>query len=360
MYKALRYVGFKIIGVIVLMYPQKRYLRIYLSVIIFFNDFKPKNMNKLDISVVVPIYNEQGNIPKLNKEIIDVVSKITESFEIIYINDGSKDKSLEELKSLEEGEITIINFNRNYGQTTAFDAGFKASQGEIVISMDGDGQNDPNDIPKLLEKMKEDNLDVVAGWRKVRSDKSGIKVLTRIGRMLRRIVIGDSVHDTGCSFRVYKSEAVKSLDIGGEMHRYILALLKWKGFSIGEVIVNDRSRIHGKSKYGYTKAIRGFIDLVYIWFIHKYSQRPLHLFGYLSFLLFSLGLLFGSVSIYQKIFLDASVNRSGYFLVGSFMILTSVILFSFGIVIDLLIKNLFNSSSTEKRYYIRDIFRNKK
>jgi glycosyltransferase involved in cell wall biosynthesis len=242
---------------------------------------------KREISVVIPIYNEEGNITKLDNELKIELKKLNKTFEIIYINDGSKDNSLSELKSLQD--VTIINFNRNYGQTTAFDAGFKYAQGDLIISMDGDGQNDPADLPKLLEKLEKDNLDVVAGWRKTRSDKAGIKILTRIGRKLRQIVISDIVHDTGCSFRVYRKVAVKSLDIGGEMHRYILALLRWKGFSIGEVIVNDRARIYGKSKYNYSKAFRGLIDLIYIWFIFKYYQRPLHLFGYLSFTSFALG-----------------------------------------------------------------------
>jgi len=314
-----------------------------------------ENKQKYELSVVVPIYNEEGNITKLDQDIKNSVSKITSDFEIIYINDGSKDGSQNELESL--NNVTIINLNRNYGQATALDAGFKACTGKLVVSLDGDGQNDPKDISILLEKLQSEKLDVVAGWRKNRKDSGGINILTRIGRLLRRILIGDTVHDTGCTLRVYKKEAVESLDIQGEMHRYILALLKWKGFKIGEVVVQHHARTIGKSKYNYSKAIRGFIDLVYIWFIQKFSQRPLHLFGYTSFFLFFVGIMSGLVSVYQKIFLNQSINRSGYFLIGSFMILTSIILFSFGIVIDLLIRVQFNSSQNEKRYYIRDIIR---
>jgi glycosyltransferase involved in cell wall biosynthesis len=204
-----------------------------------------ENEQKMDISVVVPIYNEEWNITKLNAEIQEVVSKITRSFEVIYINDSSTDGSLRELKSLKN--ITIINLNRRYGQTTAFDAGFKAAQGELVISLDGDGQDDPHNIPALIKKLKDDDLDVVAGWRKHRSDKSGICVLTKIGQYLRKKMINDSIHDSGCALRVYRKEAVKSLDIGGEMHRYIMALLRWKGFRIGEVVGNHRKREHGVS-----------------------------------------------------------------------------------------------------------------
>ncbi len=305
------------------------------------------------ISVVVPIHNEEGNIIKLDSEIKSAVSKITADFEIIYINDGSTDDSLSELKSL--AGVTIIDLNRNYGQATALDAGFRATTGDIVVSMDGDGQNDPADISKLLQKMEAENLDVVAGWRKVRSDKGRIKVLTRIGRLLRKLLIQDTVHDTGCTLRVYRSSAVKSLDLQGEMHRYILALLKWKGFRIGEVVVSDRARVHGVSKYGMSKAFRGLIDLIYIWFIHKYSQRPLHLFGYASFIIFTIGSLFLAYAVYQKIFLGVGINRSGHFLLGSFSVMTSIMLFSFGVVIDLLMKIHLNNSPYEKRYYVREI-----
>lgn len=313
-------------------------------------------MNSL--SVVVPIYNEEGNIIKLDGEIKEVVTKLTDNFEIIYINDGSTDNSLSELKSL--SNVTIINFNRNYGQTTAFDAGFKACQGEIVVSMDGDGQNDPSDIPALLKKLQEENLDVVAGWRKNRQDKASIRVLTRIGRWMRGMFISDIVHDTGCSLRVYKKEAVKSLDIEGEMHRYILALLKWKGFTIGEMVVNDRQRVKGESKYGCTKAIRGFIDLIYIWFLNKYSQRPLHLFGYLSFISFLLGGLSGFWTLHGKLVFGLSLNRNGWTLVTFFFLLSGIMFFSFGIIISLLMKIRFNSSLTEKRYYVRGVIKTEK
>ena len=307
------------------------------------------------LSIIVPVYNEEGNITKLDQEIKGVVPQITSNFEVIYINDGSTDHTLEELKGLEN--VTIISLNRNYGQTTALDAGFRACTGDYVVSLDGDGQNDPADIPVLLGKLQAENLDVVAGWRKKRKDSHGINLLTRIGRVLRRALIGDTVHDTGCTLRVYTKEATECLDIGGEMHRYILAILKWKGFRIGEVVVNHRPRTVGKSNYNYTKAVRGFIDLVYIWFIQKYSQRPLHLFGYASLFLFLAGTLSAAGSVYQKFMWGLSINRSGYFLVGAFMLLTAIILFSFGIVIDLLISLKFNTSKHEKRYRVREVIK---
>lgn len=309
-------------------------------------------MKLISYSVVVPVYNEEGNIRQLHSEITSVM-KTLGSYELIYINDGSKDNSFNQLRTLKNA--TIINLNRNYGQSTALDAGFKAAKGKIIISMDGDLQNDPKDIPRLLEKLSRENLDVVAGWRKKRKDNSRIRLLTRIGRLFRSILIKDGVHDAGCTLRVYRSEAAKSLDLQGEMHRYILALLRWKGFTIGELEVNHRPRMHGKAKYGPSKAIRGFIDLIYIWFINKYSQRPLHGFGYLALASAFLSLLSFIESITARISWGLSLNRNGFFYLAFFFGIIAILFFSFGIVIDLLIRIHLNTSHNEKRYYIREI-----
>lgn len=306
---------------------------------------------KIDYSVVVPVFNEAGNVSLLHDEIIAALAHLGGSSEIIYVDDGSSDGTAAELAEIEG--VTVITLNRNYGQATALDAGFRRARGELVISLDGDGQNDPADIPKLVQALKAGNLDVVAGWRKVRHDRQSIKLLTVLGRWSRRSLIGDQVHDTGCTLRVYRLEAVRALDLQGEMHRYILALLRWKGFSIGEMVVNDRARLHGQSKYGVSKAVRGFIDLVYIWFIHKYSQRPLHLFGYASLIAFVVGVSLLGYAVYQKLWLDISINRSGHFLLGSFSMLGALLLFSFGVVIDLLLKIHLNNSPFERRYYVR-------
>jgi glycosyltransferase involved in cell wall biosynthesis len=304
-------------------------------------------------SVIVPVYNESENIHKLDLEIREVMNSLGESYEVIYVNDGSSDNSLEVLKQLKH--VKIVELNRNYGQATALDAGFKAAKGEIVISMDADLQNDSHDIPKMIKKLHDENLDVVAGWRKNRKDKSGIKILTKTGRFVRNVLIGDKVHDTGCTLRVYKREAVKSLDLQGEMHRYILALLSWKGYKIGEMVVNHRPRNAGKTKYGYSKALRGFIDLLYIWFIQKYSQRPLHVFGYLAAISFIIATVTGIYSIYEKIAHGLPLNRSGWFFLSIFFGIVTVLFFISGIIIDLLIKIYLNSSPYEQRYYIREI-----
>ncbi|MDO8514322.1 MAG: glycosyltransferase family 2 protein [bacterium] len=306
-----------------------------------------------ELSVVIPVYNEQGNLSVLDKELKTALQGLRRSYEILYVNDGSTDDSLGELKAL--SGITIIELNRNYGQATALDAGFKAAEGDIVISLDADGQNDPADISALLKKLEGEKLDVVAGWRKKRNDNGNIRVITIAARLLRRLFIGDIVHDSGCTLRVYRREAVKSLDIGGEMHRFILALLKWKGFKIGEMVVNHRPRTIGVSKYGSSKALRGTIDLIYIWFIHKYSQRPLHLFGYMSVAALALGTIAGLWAVYGKLFMGLSLNRNGWFFLTFFFLLAGVIFFSFGIVIDLLMQIRFSTSKNEQRYYVREV-----
>jgi glycosyltransferase involved in cell wall biosynthesis len=305
------------------------------------------------VSVVVPIRNEAGNITSLDREIRDALLILGVTAEVIYINDGSTDGSLAELMHLKDA--IIIDLNRNYGQATALDAGFKAARGKIVVSMDGDGQNDPHDMIPLIKKLEHERLDVVAGWRKDRKDKGNIRVLTRIGRAFRHILISDTVHDTGCTLRAYRIEAVQALDIGGEMHRYILALLRWKGFKIGELVVNHRVRRHGVSKYGMSKALRGMIDLLYIWFIHKYSQRPLHLFGYIAALSGLFSTLAIGWAVYGKLFFGLSLNRNGWFFLGFFFLLASIMLFSFGIIVDLLIRIQLTTSPHEKRYYVREI-----
>jgi glycosyltransferase involved in cell wall biosynthesis len=231
-----------------------------------------KEQKNYSLSLVIPVHNESGNLIPLHAEILDTVQNITPSFEIIYINDGSTDSSLAELKSL--SGATIIDLPERRGQAQAFDRGFKSARGDIIISLDGDGQNDPRDIPLLLEKMTSGNFDVVAGWRKNRKDTFSIYLLARVGRLFRFILMKDSIHDSGCSLRAYKKEAAQSLRLDGEMHRYILIMLAQKGYRIGEVVVNHRPRTRGQSKYGIGKAWKGLRDLVRIRFSKEGVGKP--------------------------------------------------------------------------------------
>lgn len=214
----------------------------------------------MEISAVIPVYNEQGNIIPLYSELKSALEKTSDTFEIIFINDGSTDNTLTELETLKD--IRIIDLGKNMGQSAAFSAGFKAAKGDIVISLDGDGQNDPKDIPALVSTLKDKQLDVVAGWRKNRHDSKSIVLISSIGRILRFILFGDRIHDSGCSLRAYKREAVSDLVLEGKMHRYIMLILRSKGFKIGEIVVNHRPRVFGVSKYNASKIWGGTMDLL--------------------------------------------------------------------------------------------------
>lgn len=181
-------------------------------------------MRNEKLSIIIPIHNEAGNIIPLEKELRNEISKYFVNFEIIYINDGSDDNSLEELNSLEN--VVILNLNRKYGQAIAFDVGFRYATGDLILTLDGDGQNDPRDIKLFIEKLEKDNLDVVSGWRKDRKSKTSIRLLSKFGSFLRQKIINDVVHDPGCSFRIYKRRAVENLSLSGEMHRYIVSILR--------------------------------------------------------------------------------------------------------------------------------------
>lgn len=303
------------------------------------------------VSIVVPVYNEAGNVSALHAELREVMDRFGQPYEIILVDDGSTDGTAKELRMLTGS--TVLSLARNYGQSTALDAGFRAAKGEIIVSLDGDGQNDPHDIPKLLEALTDPDVDVAAGWRTERKDARGIRFLTIAGRRLRGFVIGDRIHDSGCTLRAYRRAAIESIDLFGEMHRYLLALLIWKGFRVVEVPVTHRPRLAGESKYGYGKAVRGLIDLLYIWFLYRYSERPLHLFGYMSLASFAFGIAAAVVTAYDKIALGTHLNRDGWFFLAFFFLVIAVMLFSFGLVIDLLMRIHANTSPRERRYNVR-------
>ncbi len=202
-------------------------------------------------SIIVPVYNEEENIQILNEEIVQVIKSLGKPFEIIYIDDGSQDRSLEVLKELKSKtpEIKIIVFEKNCGQSAAIDAGFRKSQGDIVITIDADLQNDPNDIPLLIDALKEG--DAAIGWRASRKDSLKKKITSKLGNFFRNLFLGEKIHDTGCSLKAFKRETIERLKIFKGMHRFLPALVKMEGYKVIEVKVDHRPRIHGKTKYGF-------------------------------------------------------------------------------------------------------------
>jgi len=298
-------------------------------------------------SVVIPVFNEEENVAKLHSELMKVMKALKSDFEIIFVNDGSTDGTERVLKSLKP--ITIITFRKNFGQSAALDAGIKASKGELIITLDGDGQNDPADIPKLLKKL--DGYDVVCGWRYRRKDPFAKRFISKGAKALRGFLVKDGVHDAGCTLRVYKKECFADLDLYGEMHRMIPALLRWRGFRISEVKVNHRSREYGHTNYNWERTIKGFLDMLGVWFWRKYESRPLHLFGTAGFVISGASFMLLVGLAFAKLFYGYSLSDKIWPLVGGIGFITGVQLLIFGILADLIIKSRPNKTF----YNIKDI-----
>jgi glycosyltransferase involved in cell wall biosynthesis len=303
------------------------------------------------LSVVVPLFNEEGNVAELHKRIVEACRGVDKSFEIIFINDGSEDGTLEKCKSL--SPLKLINFRRRFGQTAAFDAGIKLAKGEIVITMDGDLQNDPADIKLLLSEMDR-GYDVVSGWRAKRKDSISKKIFSRGANLLRKILIHDNIHDSGCSLKAYRRECFHDVDLFGEMHRFMPAILQLQGYRVGEVKVSHYPRLHGKTKYNWKRGIKGFVDMISIWFWRKYANRPLHLFGGSGIILAFLGLGILIWMAIDKIFLGASISEKIWPLMGVFFIMIGIQLFIFGLLADIMIKNYYKGQH-RMNYSIKEI-----
>lgn len=223
----------------------------------------PKDEQVNDISIVIPIYNEEESISFLYRKLLNTLTALNRKYEIIFVDDGSTDGSLSILEELrkKDNALKIIKFGRNYGQTAAIDAGFKAAQGEVVVTMDGDLQNDPADIPRLLDELKK-GFDCISGWRFPRKDSLMRRLLSWLADKLRRFILKDGVHDSGCTLKVFRRECLIGLNLYGDMHRFIPAILQWRGFKIGEVKVSHYYRIYGKTKYRLGRIFRGLVDLL--------------------------------------------------------------------------------------------------
>lgn len=309
------------------------------------------NDQKPFVSVVVPLYNEEGNVKELHKRILEACQKLGRAFEIIFVDDGSKDGTVKDCEGL--SPLTLIKFRKNFGQTAAFDAGIKQAQGEIIITMDGDLQNDPADIELLLSKMEE-GFDVVSGWRWQRKDSISKKIFSRTANILRKILIQDNIHDSGCSLKAYKRSCFEDIDLFGEMHRFMPALLELQGYKVGEVKVSHHPRIHGVTKYNWKRGMKGFVDMISIWFWRKYSNRPLHLFGGSGIVLSFGGALILAWMAIEKLFFGAELSEKIWPLVGIFLMLVGVQLFVFGLLADILLK-VYYRNHKHMNYNIKEI-----
>jgi glycosyltransferase involved in cell wall biosynthesis len=257
------------------------------------------------ISVVIPVFNEEESLPELTNWISRVMQDHGFSYEIILVNDGSSDGSWEVIQSLAKKSSALkgINFTRNYGKSAALDAGFNKATSEVVITMDADLQDSPEEIPDLYRMISEDGFDVVSGWKKERHDPISKTIPSRFFNGVTRWISGIDLHDFNCGLKAYRLKVVKNIQIYGEMHRYIPLLAKWNGFGkIGEKVVQHQSRKYGYSKFGMERFLNGFLDLISVSFVHRYKKKPMHFFGLLGSLSFVTGFLITCWLIFEKIY----------------------------------------------------------
>lgn len=296
---------------------------------------------KRPISVVIPVFNEAECIARLHEEVVAVCEREGYHYEIIIVDDGSTDDTVHVVRQL--APVVYVRLRRNFGQTAAMDCGIKKARGKLIVTMDGDGQNDPADIPLLIRHLEENDLDVVSGWRRERKDPLMKKISSRAANLVRSLMIKDGLHDSGCSLKVYRAECFNGISLYGEMHRFIPAVLKIKGFRIGECAVNHRPRVTGRTKYGWKRGVKGLIDIISVWFWHKYAVRPLHLLGGMGVAFFLAGLI---VAVVGVAFYLAGIDLFRYFLpiLSSFLLISGIQFFLFGLMSDMLSKNYFETS----------------
>ena len=264
----------------------------------------------MHLSVVIPLFNEEKSLDELYSSIAKTISKINLKSEVIFIDDGSKDNSWEIIKNIAKkySNVKGIKFLRNFGKSQALSAGFKESTGEIVITLDADLQDDPNEIESLYKLIKEENLDLVSGWKKKRYDSLIFKNLpSKLFNWVARITSGIKLNDFNCGIKAYKKDVVKKIKLTGGMHRYIPVLAKNIGFEkISEKIVIHHPRKYGKTKFGADRFIKGFLDLITLWFIHKFGKRPMHFFGLIGTLMLLIGFFFSFYLGIDKLFIETS------------------------------------------------------
>lgn len=300
---------------------------------------------KIDYTVIVPVYNEKACILPLYSKLKNVLVDLG-THEIIFVDDGSTDQTFRRLQECAEKdkEVKIIKFRRNFGQSAALSCGFDHATGEIVITIDADLQNDPSDIPKMLEKLQK-GYDVVCGWRKHRKDPFlRKKVPSKVFNWFCRKTSGQDIHDFGTTFRVYKREVVENVSVYGELHRYIPVLAAWKGYKVSEIEVKHHPRKYGKTKYGGGRLIRGFLDILTVYFLEKYLSRPMHLFGTLGILSTAFGTAVGIYLSILKIFFGVSLSDRPLLLLAVLMVIFGVQFITLGLIGEMLTKYRYETS----------------
>jgi glycosyltransferase involved in cell wall biosynthesis len=288
---------------------------------------------KIDLSIVIPVYNEEDNVVVLYDEVKSALASLNMKREIIFVDDGSTDETFNKLNGirLQDGDIYIIKFRKNFGKSAALNAAFERVKGEIVVTMDGDLQDDPKEIARFVDKLNE-GYDLVSGWKYKRNDPITKRFPSKIFNRLTSMLTGVELHDFNCGFKAYKKKVLENIHLYGEMHRYIPALAAWHGFKIAEIKVEHRQRKHGKSKYGFTRLIKGFLDLITVKFLTSYSSRPLHVFGIPGMLSLSLGFLIGFYLVVLKYLEDIVLGDRPMLLLSVLLIILGLQFVSMGLL----------------------------
>jgi len=314
-------------------------------------------LSEKTVSIIVPVYNEEESVPILYKAIKDVMDDTGLQYEIIFIDDGSADNTFSLLSSIQkiDNNVVVISFRRNFGQTAAMAAGFDYARGEIIVTMDADLQNDPKDIPRLLEKAKE--YDVVSGWRKNRKDPFFSRRLpSMIANYLISKVTGVYLHDYGCTLKAYRKEVVKNIRLYGEMHRFIPAIANWIGATFTEEVVGHHHRRFGKSKYGISRTLRVLLDLLTVKFLQSFSTRPIHAFGTPGLVLGGIGFLISLYLTYAKLALGYQIGGRPLLLLAVLLIILGAQLVVMGLLGEMLAR-VYHESQSKAIYTIRKILK---
>jgi len=303
----------------------------------------------MDLSIIIPLYNEEESLPELCAWIERVVTQNNYSYEVIMIDDGSNDNSWEVIREISQRNLSFkgIKFQRNYGKSAALNEGFKAAQGDVVITMDADMQDSPDEIPELRRMILEDGYDIVSGWKKKRFDNTLTKnIPSKIFNAAARQSSGIKLHDFNCGLKAYRKKVVKGIEVYGEMHRYIPVIAKWAGFrKIGEKVVEHRARKYGVTKFGWERFINGFLDLATISFVSRFGKKPMHFFGLYGTICFILGFLMSIYLVISKLCVDIAItNRPSFYLALTTMII-GMQLFLTGFVAELMSRNSIERNS---------------
>jgi len=307
----------------------------------------------MELSLVITVFNEEQNIKPLLESVRAALKDF--SYEVIVVDDGSRDKTAAEVRHHADAHVKLISLYRNYGQTAAMAAGIDAASGTYIVTLDGDLQNDPKDIPRMLEYLKREDLDVVVGNRRHRKDKALLrKFPSRVANWIIRNATGVHLHDYGCTLKVFRSDIAKQLDLHGELHRFIPVLLVLLGARIGEMDVLHHARVHGKSKYGLGRTLRVMSDLVLMVFLQKYFRRPMHLFGSTGIISLVCGTVITSYLLYLK-FMGQSIGSHPLVFAGGVLIVLGIHLIIFGLLFEVIMRTYYGSQN-KKIYTIREIF----